>query len=225
MLPRPPIRTVCVYCASSEESPVVYRDAAARLGAVLAGAGMAIVYGGGSSGSMGRLAGAALAAGGKVTGVLPRFMDDLEWGHPALTELRIADGMHERKRLMLELSDAVVALPGGSGTLEELFEAITWKRLGLYLGPIVIVNVNGFFDPCIELLHRAVEQRFMDERHAALWSVAGEPRPSRSGGQQLRSLSAYRGTAKPRASSLHGGAARSASTTSSGSAATDHMAA
>ena len=175
MLPRPAIRTVCVYCASSEETPVVYRDAAARLGAVLAGAGMAIVYGGGSSGSMGRLAGAALAAGGKVTGVLPSFMDDLEWGHPALTELRIVDGMHERKRLMLELSDAVVALPGGSGTLEELFEAITWKRLGLYLGPIVIVNVNGFFDPCIELLHRAVEQRFMDPRHAAMWSVAAEP--------------------------------------------------
>jgi hypothetical protein len=175
MLARQPIRTVCVYCASSERSPVVYRDAAARLGAVLAGAGLAIVYGGGSSGSMGRLAGAALAAGGKVTGVLPRFMDDLEWGRRALTELRIVDGMHERKRLMLELSDAVVALPGGSGTLEELFEAITWKRLGLYLGPIVIVNVNGFFDPCIELLRRGVEQRFMDERHAAMWSVAAEP--------------------------------------------------
>jgi hypothetical protein len=154
---------------------VVYRDAAARLGAVLAGAGMAIVYGGGSSGSMGRLAGAALAAGGKVTGVLPRFMDDLEWGHGALTELRIVDGMHERKRLMLELSDAVVALPGGSGTLEELFEAITWKRLGLYLGPIAMVNVNRFFDPCIELLNRAVEQHFMDERHAAMWSVVAEP--------------------------------------------------
>jgi uncharacterized protein (TIGR00730 family) len=175
MFPPKSIRTVCVYCASSEESPVAYRDAAARLGAVLAGAGMAIVYGGGSSGSMGRLAGAALAAGGKVTGVLPRFMDDLEWGHGALTELRVVDGMHERKRLMLELSDAVVALPGGSGTLEELFEAITWKRLGLYLGPIVMVNVNGFFDPCIEQLHRAVEQRFMDPRHAAMWSVAAEP--------------------------------------------------
>jgi hypothetical protein len=102
-------------------------------------------------------------------------MDDLEWGHGALTELRVVDGMHERKRLMLELSDAVVALPGGSGTLEELFEAITWKRLGLYLGPIVMVNVNGFFDPCIEQLHRAVEQRFMDPRHAAMWSVAAEP--------------------------------------------------
>jgi hypothetical protein len=175
MLPREPIRTVCVYCASSEKSPEVYGAAAARLGAVLAGAGMAIVYGGGSSGSMGRLAGAALAAGGKVTGVLPRFMDDLEWGHGGLTELRVVDGMHERKRLMLELSDAVVALPGGSGVLEELFEAITWKRLGLYLGPIVMVNVNGFFDPCIELLNRAVEQRFMDQRHAAMWSVTAEP--------------------------------------------------
>ena len=124
---------------------------------------------------MGRLAGAALAAGGKVTGVLPRFMDELEWGHGSLTELRIVGSIHERKQLMLELADAVVALPGGSGTLEELFEAITWKRLGFFLGPIVLVNVNGFFDPCIELLSRCVQQRFMDERHAAMWSAVAEP--------------------------------------------------
>jgi uncharacterized protein (TIGR00730 family) len=170
-----PIQTVCVYCASSEKSPAVYHEAAARLGAVLAAEGIAVVYGGGSSGSMGRLASGALAAGGKVVGVLPKFMDELEWGHGALTELRVVDSMHERKRLMLELADGVVALPGGSGTLEELFEAITWKRLGLYFGPIVLVNVNGFFDPCLELLNRSVEQRFMDERHAGMWSVAPDP--------------------------------------------------
>jgi uncharacterized protein (TIGR00730 family) len=169
------IRTVCVYCSSSERTPAVYHDAAARLGRELARHGRGIVYGGGAIGSMGRLANAALANGGRVTGILPRFMDDLEWGHRGLTELRIAADIHERKRLMLEMSDAVVALPGGCGTLEELFEAITWKRLGLYPKPIVLVNVDGFFNPCLELLSRCIAERFMDERHAAMWSVVSEP--------------------------------------------------
>jgi uncharacterized protein (TIGR00730 family) len=151
------IESVCVYCASSNRSPEIYLDAAARLGRILAENGITIVYGGSSLGSMGRLAAAALEAGGKVIGVLPRFMDDLEWGHRALSELRIVEDMHERKRVMLELSGAAIALPGGCGTLEELFEAITWKRLGLYFGPVVLVNVGGFFDPCIELLNRCVD--------------------------------------------------------------------
>ena len=145
------------------------------MGRILAAHEITIVYGGGSLGSMGQLADAALEAGGKVIGVLPRFMDDLEWGNRALTELRIVDDMHERKRVMLELSDAAVALPGGCGTLEELFEAITWKRLGLYFGPVVLVNVNRFFDPCIELLNACVDERFMDEKHRAMWSVAADP--------------------------------------------------
>lgn len=169
------IRSVCVYCASSGRSPAVYLEAAARLGHTLATAGLQIVYGGSSLGSMGRMAEAALDAGGTVTGVLPRFMDELEWGHRKLTELRLVDDMHERKRTMLELSDAVVALPGGCGTLEELFEAITWKRLGLFFGPVVLVNVNGFYDPCVALLNRAVDERFMDEKHRAMWSVVAEP--------------------------------------------------
>jgi uncharacterized protein (TIGR00730 family) len=169
------IQSVCVYCASSSQSSSVYLDAAARMGRILAGHGITIVYGGSSLGSMGRLAAAALEAGGKVIGVLPRFMDDLEWGNRALTELRIVDDMHERKRVMLELSDGAIALPGGCGTLEELFEAIAWKRLGLYFGPVVLVNVNRFFDPCIELLNRCVDERFMDEKHRAMWSVAADP--------------------------------------------------
>jgi uncharacterized protein (TIGR00730 family) len=169
------IRSVCVYCASSSRSSPVYLDAAARMGRILAAHDITIVYGGGSLGSMGQLADAALEAGGKVIGVLPRFMDDLEWGNRALTELRIVEDMHERKRVMLELSDAAVALPGGCGTLEELFEAITWKRLGLYFGPVVLVNVNRFFDPCIELLNACVDERFMDEKHRAMWSVAADP--------------------------------------------------
>ena len=169
------IRSVCVYCASSARSPGIYLEAASRLGRTLAQAGMQIVYGGSSLGSMGRMAEAALAAGGKVVGVLPRFMDELEWGHGNLTELRLVDDMHERKRTMLELADAGVALPGGCGTLEELFEAITWKRLGLFFGPVVLVNVNGFYDPCVALLNRAVDERFMDEKHRAMWSVVAAP--------------------------------------------------
>src|ERR1700683_2000975 len=113
-----PLRTVCVYCASSERTPALYHDAATRLGRHLATEGFGIVYGGGATGSMGRVANAALEAGGKVTGVLPRFMDGLEWGHRSLTELHLVDDMHQRKRRMLELSDAVVALPGGCGTFE-----------------------------------------------------------------------------------------------------------
>lgn len=169
------VKTVCVYCASSERSPAVYLEAAARLGKHLATAGLEIVYGGGASGSMGRVATAALEAGGRVTGVIPKFMDELEWGKRGLTDLRVVEDMHQRKRLMLELSDAVVALPGGCGTLEELFEAITWKRLGLFFGPVVLVNVNRFFDPCLELLSSCVTQGFMDQKHAAMWSVAEGP--------------------------------------------------
>jgi uncharacterized protein (TIGR00730 family) len=124
---------------------------------------------------MGRLADAVLREGGRVTGILPMFMDELEWGHTRLTELILVSDMHERKRAMIERADAVVALPGGCGTLEELFEAVAWKRLGLFLGPIVLVNVKGFFDPCIALLDRCVEERFMDERHRSMWVVANNP--------------------------------------------------
>jgi len=169
------IRTVCVYCSSSDRTPPVYLEAAARLGRLLAEAGIGVVYGGSSLGSMGRMAASALDAGGRVTGILPRFMDELEWGNRALTELRIVDDMHERKRLMLELSDAVIALPGGCGTLEELFEAITWKRLGLYFGPVLLVNVNRFYDPCIELLNRSVDQGFMNPKHREMWTVVDSP--------------------------------------------------
>src|SRR6059058_4548279 len=121
---------VCVYCASSRQTDAAYYEAAVTLGRSLAQRGVAIVYGGGAVGSMGALADAALAAGGKVIGVLPRFMYDLEWGHPRLTELRLVGDLHERKRLMIEEVDAIVALPGGSGTLEELMEAMTWRPCG-----------------------------------------------------------------------------------------------
>lgn len=168
-------RAVCVYCASSRTSHPEYREAAFRLGVVLAEQELEIVYGGGARGSMGALADGALSKGGRVVGVLPRFMADLEWGHRGLTELELVEDMRVRKHMMLTRSQAAIALPGGSGTLEELLEAITLKRLGLYLNPILLINTRGFFDPLLELLARAIEERFMDERHARMWEVVAEP--------------------------------------------------
>lgn len=172
---RPIERTVCVYCASSRTADPGYRAAAHRLGEILAQQGIGIVYGGGASGSMGALADGALQQGGRVVGILPRFMADLEWGHPGLTELHLVEDMRTRKHLMLTRSDAAIALPGGSGTLEELMEAITLKRLGLYLNPIVMVNTRAFFRPLIDLLEHAVAERFMDPRHLAMWQVVDTP--------------------------------------------------
>ena len=166
---------MCVYCASSTEAHPDHYAAARALGRLLAEEGITIVYGGGSVGSMGALADAALAAGGRLVGILPKFMNDLEWGHKSLTELRLVDDMHHRKRMMIEESDAVVALPGGSGTFEELLEAITWKRLGLVVSPIVIVNVRGFYDPLRALLDGAIAEKFMDERHRQMWTFVNSP--------------------------------------------------
>src|SRR3954471_6097211 len=164
------LRRICAYCASSTEAHPDHYAAARTLGRLIAEGGITIVYGGASVGSMGALADAAHAAGGRLVGILPKFMNDLEWGHKSLTELRLVDDMHHRKRMMIEEADAVVALPGGSGTFEELLEAITWKRLGLYVNPIVIVNVRGFYDPLKDLLDRAVAEKFMDARHTAMWA-------------------------------------------------------
>lgn len=168
-------QTICVYCASSQKCDPAYHDAARRLGEVLAAHNFTIVYGGGGVGSMGALADGALERGGRVIGVLPQFMKDLEWGHSRLTELRIVEDMRVRKHTMLSHSHGVVALPGGSGTFEELLEAITLKRLGLYTYPIILVNTRDFYAPLIELFERAVAERFMDERHLAMWQVVATP--------------------------------------------------
>ncbi len=168
-------RSVCVYCASSRSAHPEYRDAAYRLGETLADRGHGIVYGGGAVGSMGALADGALSRGGRVVGILPRFMAELEWGHKGLSELELVEDMRTRKHRMLMRSHAAVALPGGSGTLEELLEAISLKRLGLYLHPIVLVNTRSFFDPLTDLLARAVEERFMDARHLDMWRVVERP--------------------------------------------------
>src|SRR3984885_14682222 len=144
-------RAVCVYCASSRIAHPEYRAAARRLGD------------------------GALSAGGRVIGILPRFMADLEWGHKGLTDLQLVEDLRTRKHMMLTLSQAAIALPGGSGTLEELLEAITLKRLGLYLNPILLVNTRSFFTPLLDLLARAIEERFMDPRHLAMWQVVASP--------------------------------------------------
>jgi uncharacterized protein (TIGR00730 family) len=167
--------TVCVYCASSNACDPKYHEVARRLGGLLASAGCALVYGGGRAGSMGALADGALAHGGRVVGIIPRFMRELEWGHEELTELHVVEDMRTRKHEMLARSSAVVALAGGCGTFEELMEAVTLKRLGLYLGPIVIVNTDGYYDPMLEQFARAIEGRFMDARHGAMWQVVAEP--------------------------------------------------
>ena len=167
--------TVCVYCASSNACDPTYHDVARRLGGLLAAAGCALVYGGGRAGSMGALADGALAHGGRVVGIIPRFMRELEWGHEELTELHVVEDMRTRKHEMLARASAVVALAGGCGTFEELMEAVTLKRLGLYLGPIVIVNTGGYYDPMLEQFARAIEGRFMDARHGAMWQVVSEP--------------------------------------------------
>jgi len=166
---------VCVYCASSRQCDEVYMDAAERLGRHLARHQATLVYGGGGAGAMGRLAEGALRAGGAAIGVIPRFMVELEWGHKQLTEMCIVEDMRERKRRMLEGADAVVALPGGCGTLEELFEAITLKRLGQFLGPIVLVNTRGFYDRVVAALEHCITERFMDTRHRDMWTVVNEP--------------------------------------------------
>jgi uncharacterized protein (TIGR00730 family) len=168
-------RSVCVYCASSNTAHPEYRETAFRLGEVLAGVGLGIVYGGGARGSMGALADGALSKGGRVIGILPKFMAELEWGHTGLTELELVEDMRIRKHTMLARSQAAIALPGGCGTLEELLEAITLKRLGLYVNPIVLVNTRNFFDPLLELLTRAIEESFMDQRHAQMWEVVAQP--------------------------------------------------
>jgi uncharacterized protein (TIGR00730 family) len=172
---RVPPKTICVYCASSRQCDPEYHDAAFRLGRVLAEQQCSIVYGGGGAGSMGALADGALSKGGHVIGILPRFMQELEWGHSELPELRVVEDLRTRKHLMLSASQGVVALPGGTGTLEELLEAITLKRLGLYTHPIVLVDTRDYFAPLVQLLERSVAERFMDERHLQMWQVVPAP--------------------------------------------------
>lgn len=166
------IASVCVYSASSTKIDPVYFDTAYELGTLLGQQHIRLINGAGNMGLMSAVSDAALVAGGEVTGVIPRFMVEQGWHHTGLTRLVEVESMHERKKMMADLSDAVIALPGGCGTLEELLEIITWKQLGLYLNPVVILNVKGYFDPLLAMLQRAVEENFMRTQHGSIWHVA-----------------------------------------------------
>ena len=169
------INSVCVYSASSTKIDEVYFNAARQLGQFLAKRRIRLINGAGRLGLMRSLADAVLENGGEVTGVIPKFMVEQGWHHTGLSKLVEVESMHERKQLMADLSDAVIALPGGCGTLEELLEIITWKQLGLYLNPIVILNTNGFFDPLLDMLTRAIDENFMRRQHGEIWHVATTP--------------------------------------------------
>lgn len=169
------IQRVTVYAASSQALSPDYINAAQRLGKTLGEAGLSIMYGGGGHGLMGAVAEAALAAGAEVHGVIPEFLTRVEAGHRGLTSLEVVKDMRTRKARMLEGSDGVIALPGGCGTFEELFEAITLKRLGQFLGPIILVNTNGYYDQLLVFLNHSVRERFMNRSHLEMWQSVAEP--------------------------------------------------
>lgn len=166
---------ICVYCASSSKVDAKYFEATKVLAKDFVSNDVTIVYGGGSYGLMGCLADTALEYGGKVIGILPRFMEKVEWGHKNLTQLILVKDMHERKKLLIQDVDAVVALPGGCGTLEELMEVITLKRLGKFTKPIVILNTDNFYYHLKEMLQKMIDERFMRYEHNAIWQFVDNP--------------------------------------------------
>ena len=166
------MRSVCVYCGSSANAPEAHFAAARELGAAIARAGLTLVYGGAHVGLMGALADAALAAGGAVTGVIPRALVRMEVAHGGLTALHEVESMHDRKALMAELSDAFIALPGGFGTLDELCEIATWALLGFHHKPVVLANLGGYYDGLLAFLSRAAQEGYIRPQHRALLRTA-----------------------------------------------------
>ncbi len=169
------LKRICVYCASSTQADPEYRDAARETGRLLAREGCEIIYGGGGLGSMGALADGALEEGGRVIGVLPEFTQELEWGHSKVSELKIVASLHERKLEMIEKADGIIALPGGSGTFEELLEALTWKRLALYTNPIALLNTRSYYDAFQRMMEQAADERFMNQQHLQMWTLVDRP--------------------------------------------------
>src|SRR5262245_29493402 len=169
------MRRLCVFCGSSTGVRPAYASATLAVAELLARRGIGLVYGGGSVGLMGVLADAVLAAGGEVTGVIPRALATKEIAHQGLADLRVVETMHDRKALMATLADAFVALPGGFGTLEELLEVVTWTQLGLHAKPAGVLNVDGYFDPLVALVGHAIDERFVHPGHRALLLAADTP--------------------------------------------------
>ncbi len=170
------IEQVCVYCGSSTQADESYYETARLLGGLLSESEIELIYGGGDVGVMGAISDAVLDSKGKVTGVIPKFMVDQGWCNRRVENMLVVETMHERKAKMAELSQGVIALPGGCGTLEELLEIITWKQLGIYLHPIVILNVNNYFDPLLTQFKQALDANFMRPMHQHMWSVASNPK-------------------------------------------------
>lgn len=171
------VKRICVFCGSSIGASPVYAEAARAMAIELVSRQIEIVYGGGNVGLMGILADAAMAAGGRIIGVIPRALAAREIAHTRLTELRVVDSMHERKATMADLSDGFVALPGGFGTFEELFEVVTWTQLGVHRKPFGLLNVARFYDPLIAFLDHATEERFIRPEHRALVAHDSIPAP------------------------------------------------
>ena len=165
------IETVAVYCASSNQLKEDYYREARRLGNLLAEAGIRVVYGDGGIGLMGALADGVLDKGGEIVGVIPQFMVDEHWNNPRSSRTIVTNTMHERKAMMEKISDGMIALPGGIGTTEELFECLTWKQLGLHTKPVVLLNIDGWFDTIIKLIDEMVEAHFLRDIHKKMFVV------------------------------------------------------
>jgi uncharacterized protein (TIGR00730 family) len=168
--------SVCIYCGSRHGDDAAFSHAAREVGRQIGERGWQLVYGGGNVGLMGEVADATLAAGGRVIGVIPDLLLDKEVGHRALTELHVVRNMHERKQLMAEKADAFLALPGGIGTFEELFEVWTWRHLGYHQRPIGLLNCKGFYDPLLAFMRSACESGFMDNEQMAMLTVKADPK-------------------------------------------------
>jgi uncharacterized protein (TIGR00730 family) len=166
--------SICVYCGSSADVAQSYKDAAVHLGREAGERGIEIIYGGGRVGLMGLVADSAIAAGGKVTGIIPSHILELEVAHQTLTELIVVENMHQRKMMMFERSEAFVILPGGLGTLDEAFEILTWKQLGLHRKPIIVANIDGYWDRLLALVDHGVDEGFIRSRHARLFAVVDQ---------------------------------------------------
>ena len=174
-------KTMCVYCGSSDRMDGVYIEAARRLGRLLAGRGVGLVYGGGKTGLMGAVADGVLEGGGQVTGILPQQFYTPELAHPGLTSLEVVADMHARKARMASLADGFIALPGGYGTFEEFFEILTWAQIGLHAKPIGLLDVNGYYQPLLELVRHSGEHGFIYPDHLELFRCAAQ-------GEQLLAL-------------------------------------
>ena len=169
------MKAVCVYCGSSDGAKPLYRDAAKAFGRAIVDANLSLVYGGGKVGLMGVIADEVMAAGGRAIGVIPELLVNKEVGHDGLSELHVVPDMHHRKRMMADLSDAFVALPGGAGTLEELFEVYTWAQLGYHQKAVAVLNIDHFYDPLISLLEHTVQEGFMRQTYFDILQIDSDP--------------------------------------------------